>query len=156
MNKLIAIFLVVVSTFSYADDSQNCCNDGGIVYGEKWAFLVSAPNGWLMTTKSTLEVNAAFFQTKKLDDLQTTPTFMYITVFKKTDNTSNLDKFVTNDENYFKTESPALIVTKDVRLEVKNKNTIFRKFDHTNNQRNELIAYQEYEDWIYTLEYYLK
>lgn len=151
MKKFITMLLFLVSTLAYADDSQNCCNEGGIVYGDKWAFLVSAPNGWLMTTKSNLEVNVAFFQNKKRDDLQTTPTFMYITAFKKPDSTSSLDNFIANDESNFKAESTTLIVTKDIQLSVKNKNIIVRKFDHTRNQRSELIAYLEYDDMIYTL-----
>ncbi len=156
LRKLIVfLLLIIISVTTNADDSQtkdrSCCGDGGIVYGDKWAFLVSAPSGWSMTTESDLPVNVAFFQTKKNEKSTKTPAFMYITVYERNSDAPNLDQFITNDENNFRAESSDLKVTKNNLPTIKNKNVSIRQFDNTRDKRSELIAYQEYEDWFFTI-----
>jgi hypothetical protein len=155
LRKFIVFLLLIVSVIANADDSQikdkNCCVDGGIVYGDKWAFLIGAPTGWSMTTESKLAVNVAFFQTKIQQNLKNPPAFMYVTVTQKSETAPTLEKFIANDESYFKAESNALKVTEVKQIKTKKNDVLIRKFENTGSQRNELIAYQDYEDWIFSL-----
>lgn len=86
MKKFFGL-LTLLLTFIFSNqslaDKNNCCGDGGIIYGDKWAFLVSAPNGWNMSTTSNLGVNVAFFQKEFDKNAGNTPAFMYVTVTKK-------------------------------------------------------------------------
>jgi len=128
-------------------------SDGGIVYGDKWAFLVNAPDGWRMTTHSDMPVNAAFFQVTPAEPTTgAAPTMMYVTVTLANPQTPDVAALIKQDEEDFRSESKALEVTRHPELKSADGNTsVVRRFEKTRDGRSELVAYHQYGEAMYEL-----
>jgi len=79
---------------------------GGIIYGDKWAYMVTAPDGWIMdsNTWANRGVFGLFYEEgKKLGSQYNTP-IIYIVQFPLSDaNDNELSNFAETDiENYVK------------------------------------------------------
>lgn len=147
-NLLAITLLLANSLFAKADDESA----GGIVYGSDWAFVVKAPDGWIMNTKTGLAVSTAFLQKHPAipQDSQIPPALMYITVSSKNTNDPDLNALINHDKDAFIKTSPNLIISPRDSLKTGDKRLAkVLSFKNTSSGRPELVAYQDYDNKMY-------
>jgi hypothetical protein len=156
MNRLVTSFVILaMSVGAYAGSQTPPDSEaaGGIIYGQTWAFIISAPAGWSMTRQSGLPVSAAFFQEQSPEPNSHKPSpFMYVTVPTVDAQTPTLTELQQQDEADFRGESKNLIVSSGPELSAADKQpVIVRRFDNTRDGRSELVAYHRYGDAMYKI-----
>ena len=147
-NLLTIMLLLATSFFAKANDESA----GGIVYGSDWAFVVQAPDGWIMNTKTGLGVSTAFLQQHPVipQNSQIPPALMYITVSSKNKNDPDLDALINHDKDAFIKTSPDLIISSRDSLKTGDKRLAkVLSFKNTSSGRPELVAYQDYDNKMY-------
>lgn len=147
--KLLVITLLLLSSFVSKASGQN---QGGIVYGNDWAFIVAAPEGWYMNTKTGLPVSTAFLQLKPNIPPSTKipPAFMYITLSTKNANDPDINSLIKHDIEAFTKTSPNLKISSHKPIRTGDKRPAkTQSFKNTKDGRFELVAYQDYDKKMY-------
>ena len=154
MSRLLAVLgsslaLSIFSPMARADGEAA----GGIVYGSTWAFIVTPPHGWEMTTHSGLAVAAAFFQEHPAEPVSgKPPAFMYVAVFVLSPEVSSLDETMSRDEADFRATAPSLQVADDPPGKTLDGMPVpIRRFDHPADGRSELVAYLQHGETVYKI-----
>ena len=116
---------------------------GGIVYGEGHAFLIEAPTGWVLDTRSGVPdgLHAVFYP--RGSSWSKSPTVMYAAwASKKKEGVSTLQQMIDKDVADFKKENPSMVITESRPLKTGDgKTAVVRLFKGGQEGNFEAVAY---------------
>jgi hypothetical protein len=143
-KKATVLLALLLSAFlSFAEDRR-----GGLIEGDRWAFLVSAPDGWVWDSVSLRRQGIFGLFYKAGDKFSPSKLHMYISPTpKKPDGPATLIEFIQADEGAFMKSNHGSIV-KDLApyspgIEY---NFTLKDFDDRNEGFFQSLAYYEGED----------
>ena len=143
-KKASFFFAVLVSaSLAFAQD-----NSGGLIEGDLWAFLVSAPDGWVSDSVSLRHQGIQGLFCKAGSKYSPDSLHMYISPTRKTSGVSgSFGDFVKADEDSFMKSDPGNIVT-DLSPYSPGMEYLFllKDFDDRSGGYFQSIAYYEGED----------
>jgi hypothetical protein len=135
----LAFALAMAAILAFADDA------GGLIEGEGWAFLVSAPTGWVWDSHSLRAqgIEGLFYK----EGAQFVPTALHIYIYptQKIDGgPANLAEFEQADENAFMASSSGVLVKNlSIYSSSVGYNFAMRDLDDQNEDYYQAIAYYE-------------
>ena len=116
---------------------------GGIVYGEGHAFLIEAPTGWVLDTRSGVPdgLQAVFYP--RGSSWSKSPTVMYAAwASKKKEGVTTLQQIIDKDVANFKKENPSMVITESRPLKTGDgKTALVRLFKGDQGGNFEAVAY---------------
>jgi hypothetical protein len=116
---------------------------GGIVYGEGYAFLIDAPPGWVLDTRSGVPdgLYAVFYP--RGSSWSESPTVMYAAwASKKKEGVSTLQQMIDKDVANFKKDNPSMVITESRPLKTGDgKTALVRLFKGGQEGNSEAVAY---------------
>jgi hypothetical protein len=116
---------------------------GGIVYGEGYAFLIDAPPGWVLDTRSGVPdgLHAVFYP--RGSSWSKSPTVMYAAwASKKKEGVSTLQQMIDKDVANFKKDNPSMVITESRSLKTGDgKTALVRLFKGGQEGNFEAVAY---------------
>ena len=116
---------------------------GGIVYGEGHAFLIDAPPGWVLDTRSGVPdgLHAVFYP--RGSSWSESPTVMYATwASKKKEGVSTVQQMIDKDVANFKKDNPSMVITESLPLKTGDgKMALVRLFRGGQEGNFEAVAY---------------
>jgi hypothetical protein len=116
---------------------------GGIVYGEGYAFLLEAPKGWVLDTRSGVPdgLQAVFYP--RGSSWSNSPTVMYAAwANKKKEGVTTLQQIIDKDVVRFKKDDPAMVITEGRPLKTGDgKTALVRLFKGDQGGNFEAVAY---------------
>ena len=116
---------------------------GGIVYGEGSAFLIEAPPGWVLDTRSGVPdgLHAVFYP--RGSSWSKSPTVMYAAwASKKKEGVSTLQQMIDKDVADFKKENPSMVIIESRPLKTGDgKTALVRLFKGDQGGNFEAVAY---------------
>jgi hypothetical protein len=123
---------------------------GGIIYGNDWAFMVSAPDGWIMDSKSLSQYNifALFYENGKVFGGNTP--IIYINTTELANNTDDeMKKYISWDlENHNKNKSKIILLDN----KIKDINDIYFIYNIENARGQfETIIYRKYKNTCFSI-----
>jgi hypothetical protein len=145
MLKKVALVLALAlsSLFSFAEEAA-----GGLISGDTWAILASAPEGWIWDNSSLRSQGILGLYYKKGQRFSPSKLHIYISPTPKTDNgPRTLSEFVEADQAAFMGSRPGVLVK---ALEPYSPGLdycfVMRDFDDSNDGYYQALAYYEGED----------
>lgn len=142
VNLLFVIFLVSMpllsSRVAFANDDQG----GGIVYGDDHAFLLVAPDGWVLDNKAGVQagLHAVFY--KKGSSWKDGTVVMYAnTAHKSNKGNESLDALIKTDLARFKSHSPDVRMIDAGKIKIGKKEAVIKKFVGDKWGNHEAVAY---------------
>jgi hypothetical protein len=116
---------------------------GGIVYGEGYAFMIEAPKGWVLDTRSGVPdgLQAVFYP--RGSSWSESPTVMYAAwASKKKEGVTTLQQIIDKDLTNFKKENPSMVITESRPLKTGDgKKALVRLFKGDQGGNFEAVAY---------------
>jgi hypothetical protein len=116
---------------------------GGIVYGEGYAFLIDAPPGWVLDTRSGVPdgLHAVFYP--RGSSWSKSPTVMYAAwASKKKEGVTTLQQMIDKDVANFKKDNPSMVITESRSLKTGDgKTALVRLFKGGQEGNFEAVAY---------------
>jgi len=146
INCLFVLFYMMNIVAIYSQDQMV----GGIIYGNDWAFMVSAPDGWIMDSKSLSQYNifALFYENGKV--LGGSTPIIYINTTVLANNTDDEMKiFISWDlENHNKNNSKIIMLNN--KLEGITDTYFIYNIENTRGQL-ETIIYRRYKNTCFSI-----
>lgn len=116
---------------------------GGIVYGEGHAFLIDAPSGWVLDTRSGVAngLQAVFYP--RGSSWSESPTVMYAAwASKKKEGVTSVQQIIDKDLAKFKKNNPSIVITESRPLKTEDgKTALVRLFKGDKGGNFEAVAY---------------
>jgi hypothetical protein len=145
-NKIFFAILTLTAFLVIPLFSQEA-NAGGIIYGDKWAFMVKAPDGWIMDSNSLSAqgIYGLFYEEGKIFGAQYDTPIIYIVPFPLNNATDNaLIEFAQTDINGY--ISNGAKVEKINKTYEKTRNLYLTYNVNLPNGRYESFVYTRYKD----------
>jgi hypothetical protein len=138
--------MVVAGALALAQPAPESMNSG-IVYGENYAFVLSAPAGWVLDNESGAKqgLDAVFYP--EGSSWRESGAVMYANVVQKTeDRDSTLAKVLASDEARFRSDSPGLVIQTAAAVATGDgKQAVIRHFSGSSLGNWEAVAYIDEE-----------
>lgn len=145
MAKKAALFLglAFAALLASAQDGS-----GGLIEGDRWAFLVSAPEGWILDAVPLRHQGIQGLFHKEGVDFSPSALHMYVCpTTKKPDGAANLREFIQEDEAAFMKSAPGLVIRMlPAYSTAMDYNFPLRDFDDAGEGFYQEIAYYEAEE----------
>ncbi len=146
MKKAICFFLFLLSNAIYGQDNNIDSLSTGLIYGKEHAFLLSAPNGWVLDNSSGLSqgIQAVFYP--KGGSWNNSNTVMYAnTASKSSEGNETIEKLIEYDLENFKKRGALVVKDTTITLERSDNKAILKYFDDSNYGNYEIVAYIDEE-----------
>jgi hypothetical protein len=145
MARKASLFLVLALAGATAFAQEGL---GGMIEGKGWAFLVSAPEGWVLDTATLKRQGIEGLFYKKGTSFVPTQLHMYIDpVAKKPDGPANLGDFVASDRATYMEAAPGTkVLDLSPRTTGMDYSFVLKDFDDLNEGYYQAVAYYEGED----------
>jgi hypothetical protein len=145
MEKKVALFLALVlsALLTFAQDKS-----GGLIEGNTWAFLISAPDGWVWDSASLCHQGIQGLFYKAGSTFSPSKLHMYISPSQKKPNgPATLSEFIETDEAAFMRFDPGnLVMDLSPYSTSMEYSFLLRDFDDQNERYYQSIAYYEGEE----------
>ena len=141
-----ATISMLMTLFAFLAIAQS--QGGGLIEGDKWAFLISAPMGWIWDSKSLHWQGVSGLFYKAGDTYSPTKLHIYVCPSpKKADGPATLEEFIETDQATFMKPNPGTLV-KDLEPFSPGMEYSFvqKDFDDSNENYYQSIAYYEGKD----------
>ena len=127
--------------------------NGGLIEGEKWAFLVSAPDGWVWDGKTLRNQGITGLFYKAGAKYSPSKLHMYISpAAKKAGGPASLSDFIAADEAVFMRTNPGVLIKELPPYAAgMGYSFVLKDFDDTNEGYYQSLAYYEGEEAFFVI-----